>query len=100
MPIKMETVPIIPDSVFSPQILIQTACVNGQLVTSVQITLTAGKYDEKAGWMPLYGYNEMVYIPDLTNLEEDLKELFPQVQKVYDGIVELIAELNKTRKVL
>ena len=100
MPIKMETKPIIPDSVWSPQVLFQTSCVNGQLITSAQITMTAGKVDEEGNWTPLYGYNETVYIPDLMNLPKDLAVLFPQIQAVYDGIIYLIGALNAERKVL
>jgi|GEM_PF-3122888 hypothetical protein len=100
MPIPMEKAPIIPDSVWSPQILFQTSCVDGQLVTSAQITLTAGKVDEQGKWTPLHGYNEMVYVPDVTSLDTDLLTLFPQVQAVYDSLIYLIAALNEARKVL
>ena len=98
MPIPMETKPVVTNAVYIPMIVIQTGISEGKLRTSCQITLADAK-EEKDVWEG-GGVSRTFYIPDVMNLEEDLKALAPQIASLFEGIVLLTATVNSIRKVL
>ncbi|MHB9070470.1 MAG: hypothetical protein ACYC54_08870 [Sedimentisphaerales bacterium] len=99
MPLKMQTKPEVPNTIFFPQILIQTGINNGDLRTSCQLVLSAAKVDAQGKWTPT-GQTQTVYIPDIAKLEEDLVHLAPTVQQLYGIIVGLVDGINAVRKIL
>jgi hypothetical protein len=99
MPVKMQTTPVVPNAVYFPQILIQTAPMNGELITSCQIAFAGALVDEKGTWTPS-GHSGMVYLPNMLNLEPDLADLQPVVNEIYAGIVKVVGRMNEIRKVL
>ena len=100
MPITLETRPVDANAVYIPMILIQTGINNGKLQTSCQLTLADARVDEKGEGWESGGRVRAFYIPDVMNLEEDLKQLSLQVTDLFTGIVELAGALNSIRKVL
>jgi len=98
MTIALETTPVTPNAVYTPQILLQTAISGGKLVTSAQIHMAGAKVDDGA-W-EASGPNGMVYIPDVENLDEDLSGLADDATALYASIVDLVGKINAVRKVL
>lgn len=101
--ITLQTTQKVPNSVYVPQFMIQTGINNGQLITSCQIVYAAAKVIS-AGlpteqWVPT-GQNQMIYIPDLNNLDPDLAKYQTQVTNWYNNLVAVLEAFNSTRKVL
>ena len=103
MILPLVTKPTVPDSIFIPMILLQTGIVNGKLYTSCQLQFSAAKVEnpntEKENWIPT-GQTQTIYLSDLLNLESDLEKLGDKVKALYGDILEIIAFVNETRKVL
>jgi hypothetical protein len=99
MPLGMETQPIAPDSVFFPQIMFQSSVVAGQLIISATITYAAAKVDATGKWLPT-GQSNVIYIPDVEHLEDDITSLSPQVLAILGQIITLLGNINTIRKVL
>ena len=103
MSISLETIPVQPNAVYAPQILLQTAVIGGKLQTSAQLFLAAAKVENPGEstetWTPT-GQNNMVHLGDIAHLDEDLAGLQSQVATLYAGLVQLLASLNSIRKVL
>jgi hypothetical protein len=99
MPLEMQTTLPVPNSIYFPQILIQTGIQNGDLVSSCQLTLTAAIVDANGKWTST-GHSKTVYLADMLNLEADLTELAPLVGQIYGGIITLVDQLNVIRKIL
>ncbi len=101
--LEMQTTPIIPNAVYAPMILIQTAIVQGKLVTTAQITYAAAKCEnldtEKEHWAAT-GQSGTVYLGDIAKLEPDLQDIEPVVGEVYARVMKVIAVVNETRKVV
>ena len=100
MPITLETNAPVPNTVYLPMIMINTAIVNGKLRTSCHITLGDATTDANGEVWEAGGRRKTVYIPDVMNLETDLTDLAPQVVSIFSEIVTLAATLNGIRKVL
>jgi len=100
MPLPLEKSYAAPNAIYAPQILLQSAIVNGQLMTSAHITLQTARVSEKGVWEIAPGRSETVVINDILNLPDDLSSQAKRVQDIYGAIVELIGQVNSTRKVL
>jgi hypothetical protein len=94
---------VIPDSIYAPMIMFQTGINMGKLHTTCQITLAAAKITEpgteRETWEST-GQTQMIYLSDLVNLDPDLSMVGEQAALLYRGMLELIAAINETRKVL
>ena len=99
MALQMQTTPEVPNSIFFPQIVIQTYISNGDLHTSCQLVLSAAKVDVQGKWTPT-GQTNSINIQDIGNLEDDLQHLAPTVQQLYGTIVGLVDGINAVRKIL
>jgi len=99
MPIPLENMPVVPNAVYFPQILMQTAIINGELVTSCQVHFACASVDEQGKW-EMSGQNNMIYIPNVLAMDEDLNELSADMQSVYALIISILGRLNAIRKVL
>jgi hypothetical protein len=99
MPLELQTKPVIPNAVYFPQILLQTSCSGGELITSCQICFSGAYVDEQGKWTPS-GHNEVIYLPNMLKLDDDVSELQPLVNEIYGGIVKVVGRMNEIRKVL
>lgn len=105
MPLELQTTPVSPNSIYAPQIILQTGIVDGKLTTSAQLGLAAALV-ENAGtdtdtetWTAT-GQRNTIYISDIWQLDTDLAGLQAQIGTLYSAIVQLIADVNSIRKVL
>lgn len=103
MPLELQTTPVQPNSIYAPQIILQTGIVDGKLTTSAQLGLAAAKVDnagtETETWTAT-GQRNTIYISDIGQLDTDFTALQPQITALYSAIVQLIADANSIRKVL
>jgi hypothetical protein len=103
MPLPIQKNPVEPNALYAPQIVLQTAIVNGRLVTSVQMVLASAKVEnagtDSESWTAT-GQTATEYLPDLANLPADLASLDAQIATLYAEIVTLIGSINGIRKVL
>jgi hypothetical protein len=100
MPIPLEKSYVAPNAIYPPQIILQSAIVNGQIKTSARIVLRAAKSNVDGTWENVSGQTASVVIPDIANLPKDLASLSKGVQEAYAGILTMLGELNAIRKVL
>lgn len=103
MPLELQTTPVSPNSIYAPQIILQTGIVDGKLTTSAQLGLAAALVEnagtEAETWTAT-GQRNTIYISDLGNLDPDLAGLQPQIATLYAAIMQLIADANSVRKAL
>jgi len=101
--ITIQTELPIPNAVYAPMIMLQTGINNGKLHTTCQITIAAASVNdlgtEKENWVST-GQGQMIYLSDLANLDPDLSDIGEQVVTLHMGLLDLIATINNTRKVL
>ncbi len=101
--LNLETTVAVPNAVYAPMIMFQTGINNGKLIPSCQITLAACKVLNEGKANETYeatGQTQMIHIADLNNLSADIAKVGSQVVTLLDGVTNLIAEINATRKVL
>lgn len=103
MPLQLTTQPPVPNAVYLDQILLQTAIVNGRLITSANVSYVGCRVEnqgeENEAWQRT-GPSGTLYIGDIANLEDDLKSLSPSVLQVMGGILQLAAQANVIKKIL
>lgn len=103
MRMPLQTIPAAPNAVYIPMIMFQTGIMNGKLQTSCQLQLSAGKVTNpdtaNESWIST-GQTKTIYISDLANLESDLAGLAAMMNKLNDGIQQIVAAINSTRKLL
>lgn len=99
MPLELETEIPTPNAVMAPQIVLSTNIINGKLVTSAQITLSAASVGESGNWTAC-GIMQTIQIPDVEHLDGDISEYQGDVLTIMGGIIQLIGNLNGVRKVL
>jgi hypothetical protein len=103
MAISIQSTVVVPNAVYTPQIIFQMNLNTGKPITSATIFFAGAKVDnegqETENWQAA-AQNGRLHIPDIMNLPSDLSVLQPQVAQVYAQLVALIDEVNKIRKVL
>jgi hypothetical protein len=99
MPLPLENTIETPNALYFPQIIINTSIIGGRLKTGVQILLSPAKAENNI-WTKTSSSQQLFSIPDVSELPDDLAELSPQIQAMYDQIVTLIGQINSIRKIV
>lgn len=101
--LTLQTIQLVPNGVYVPQVVIQQGINNGKLIVSCQITLAAAKVvnigTPTEQWVPT-GQTEMFYISDLLNLDSDIIQYQTQVNTWLNNLNSLVELINAKRKVL
>jgi len=98
--LPMETVPVEPNGVYLPQVIFQTAIINGLPVTSCQIALAAVRKDPVTLICVPTGQSGFAYLPDVDNLDPDIASAQAVVTDLYAKLVQLVTALNNRREIL
>ena len=100
MPLPLEKTPVVPNVLYAPQIVLSTAIVGGQIVTSAQITLMGAQCDNNGVWTRADSMPKTVNIPNIFALDADIAAYAQDVQALFASIVGLIGNINSVRKIL
>ena len=98
-PIPTQKTPVVPNSVFIPQVIIQTGIMNGQLRSSAQIVIASANTDGEGIWKRS-GNIETIFISDISAPDADIAHLSKELGAVYSNLVAIVAEINKIRQVI
>ena len=99
IPIPTQKVPVVPNSVFIPQVIIHTGIMNGQLRSSAQIVIASANVDSDGIWKH-GGNTETIFLSNIAELDSDIAHLSKEFGAVYSNLVAIVAEINKIRQVI
>lgn len=91
-----------PNAILIPQIIIQTVIANGELHSSINVGLMGGfveLIDGKPFWRRAAGEGGC-YIPDTSNLDDDLITLDADIKDVEARIIAVVGKMNAIRRCL
>ncbi|HBR20290.1 MAG: hypothetical protein UV78_C0006G0017 [Parcubacteria group bacterium GW2011_GWA2_43_17] len=98
-PIPTQKAPVVPNSVFIPQVIIQTGIINGQLRSSAQIVIASANVDDNGIWKQS-GNAETIFLGNIAELDSDIAHISKEFGAVYSNLVAIVAEINKIRQVI
>lgn len=96
--IPLETTAVEPTGAIIDQVVIQTAIVDGSLVTTAHISLLAVAEDR--GRVSRSGQHASVVIGNIDDVDGDIKGVEAGLQQVRAGLETVAAAINAARKVL
>ena len=93
------TIPVTPNAVLVPQIVISTKIINQKLVTSANVTLQPAYVDGSGNWQNT-GFGVSCNIPDVNNLPTDLASMATDIGSLETMLLSIVDDLNSIRKLV
>ena len=93
------TIPVTPNAVLVPQIVISTKIISGQLITSANISLQPAYVDGSGNWSTA-GFGKSVNISNINDLPTDLASMATDIGSLETMLLSIIDDLNSIRKLV